>query len=887
MPTGIGGGPLSSPVMASTPISYPLSAVVLLTCLTACEGGSTTSITASDSGTTSGSETETTATLSETETTATTIDPTTGGPGTVTDPSQTDSDSDSDATTDATTDPTGINQAPIAEDDGPFIARSTFKLSVLAIHGLLANDIDLDNDDLSVVPDGDDKTQKSGEYTTLPNGSFVYTPFKSPLGQNEDYYWGDDSFFYTVTDGQGEFATAEVKIEVEPTIIPGASLYFPDRGGFGIEGEDSGDHALRSVSRAGDVNGDGLDDIVVAAPQSDIQGANSGRIYVLFGQKESYPTSFSLSALDGSNAGFVINGVEAGDYAGRSVAGGGDINGDGLADIIIGTPSTDTNGIASGTAYVVFGKQDTTFVQLANVEAGEGGFPIYGGDKVHLAGASVESAGDVNGDGYDDVLVGAPGANNGENLAAGRAYVVFGRPGGAPLGLNHVEAGIGGFAMLGTGHNFLTGESVSPAGDVNNDGLADVLVGAAQAGGDETSEGRAYVVFGKTDTDSLILDDVGAEGKGFLIEGEEDGDRAGRAVAAGGDINGDGYDDILVGSFRHDINGDSSGRAYAIFGKPDNAPVSLKTLLDAEEGLVIDGAYPRDYAGFSLAGAGDINGDGFDDILVGAYGASANAQPDAGRAYLVYGRPTSEVVPLSQLANPSDAEINNGFVILGQTAGGYAGFSVDMAGDFNGDGFDDILVGAHLDHPIGETSGRGYIIHGGNFTHSVTSLGSENADILFGTAGGETVVGGLGNDTLNGEGPDVLYGGAGDDTFSLLDLDFTRIDGGGNHDSIVLASSGMDLDLTSMHARRIVDVEAIDLNDQSNTVRIDTASLLALSSNFTFVTIRGGSTDHVVADFTGAGLVDIGELIQNYRVFTNGVFQLRVAMDITNLEVTL
>jgi hypothetical protein len=178
------------------------------------------------------------------------------------------------------------------------------------------------------------------------------------------------------------------------------------------------------VSGAGDVNGDSLDDLLVGAFGADPAGEGSGQSYVVFGKQD--PAAVELAEIAaGQGGGFALNGVNGNDLSGYSVSGAGDVDGDGLDDVIVGAFAADPNGVFSGQSYVVFGKQDPAAVELAEIAAGQGGgFALTGGALFDGSGRSVSGAGDVDGDGLADLLVGAPYADpNGEN--SGQSYVVF------------------------------------------------------------------------------------------------------------------------------------------------------------------------------------------------------------------------------------------------------------------------------------------------------------------------------------------------------------------------------------------------------------------------------------------------------------------------------
>ena len=409
--------------------------------------------------------------------------------------------------------------------------------------------------------------------------------------------------------------------------VPHDSLYAQVGGGHELlyhwDGGNTGDIFGSSVSNAGDVNGDGFDDLIVGARWAAPGGVSTAG------------SAFVYSGSDGSLL-YQWNGTAVHDYFGDSVAAAGDFNADGFADLIVGASGATSAGQAyAGSAFVFSGMDGSVLSQWSGAGVGES------------FGMAVSGANDVNADGFDDVIVGAYGAAPGGAFQAGAAFVYSGADNSVLYQWYGGEAD----------DNF--GVSVSGAEDVNADGFDDVIVGArGTSPGGQWRHGTAYVYSG---LDGSILHEW---------NGRTTFDYFGAAVSSAGDVNQDGFADLIVGAYMANIG--STGAAYVLSG------------FDGSLIYRWSGSSSHSSFGTSVSGVGDTNGDGIDDVLVGSSGANPHGIRDAGSAYLYSGADGSLLIRWD-----------------GQARDDWFGKELSGAGDVDGDGLADVIVSAERAQPGG------------------------------------------------------------------------------------------------------------------------------------------------------------------------------------------
>ncbi len=486
-----------------------------------------------------------------------------------------------------------------------------------------------------------------------------------------------------------------------------------------ILGDDADDWSGFSVA-SGDINGDGYNDVIIGANRADpAGGANAGEVYVIFGNA----SPIVSKDLNSSSANIKIYGDDAGDECGRSLS-SGDINGDGFDDVIIGAYKADPAGGANaGEVYVIFGS--ATPRRKIDLNSRAANMTIYGDDANDFAGRTV-SSGDINGDGYDDVIIGAHKADPTGGADAGETYVIFGSP--APSTTVDLNSESADMIIYGNDAGDYSGRSVS-SGDIDGDGYDDVIIGANYAdpaGG--ANAGETYVILGSATPPAIIDLNDSPSPADMIIYGDDADDGSGRSVSSS-DIDGDGYDDVIIGAYLADTaGGTDAGETYVILGS--TTPPATIDLNDSPSpaDMIIYGADADDYAGSSVSSC-DINGDGYDDVIIGANKADTAGGIDVGETYVVFGKAT----PLATIDLSNTAA---DMTIYGDDAGDASGNSVS-SGDINGDGFDDVIIGAYYASPAGGTSaGETYVVFGGGLPIAYDFFGTDISDWLkMGTGG--------------------------------------------------------------------------------------------------------------------------------------------------------
>ncbi len=438
-----------------------------------------------------------------------------------------------------------------------------------------------------------------------------------------------------------------------------------------------------AVNTAGDVNGDGYSDVIVGAFYYDHPENGEGMAFVYHG---------SSSGLSGSPSWSAESNLAIAAFGG-SVGTAGDINGDGYADVVVGARLFTNGQTYEGAGYVYEGSA-----------TGLAASPVWTLESNHqnaYFGGAVRTAGDVNGDGFSDVIFGAYGYTNGQT-DEGRAFLYY----GAPSGLSDTSA-----QWLNESNQSASyyGVSVGNAGDVNGDGFSDVIIGASYYDNGQTDEGKVFVYHGSEDGPDTTAD--------WTAEGGQAETYFGSAVATAGDVNGDGHADVIIGANNYQPSGGiiTTGKVVVHFGSSSG--------LSATADWSASGDQDDCTFGYAVGSAGDVNGDGYADILITA-AFYDNGQTDEGRAYVYHG---SDSGPSSTPDWDAESDV----------ADWHFGLAAATAGDVNGDGYSDVIIGANAGDSDHSDKGKVFVYHGSSSglgsTAAWTAQGDQ-ADSRFGAA---------------------------------------------------------------------------------------------------------------------------------------------------------
>lgn len=462
-------------------------------------------------------------------------------------------------------------------------------------------------------------------------------------------------------------------------------------------GEAAGDDAGWGLSGAGDVDGDGLADVLVGAEGNDGSGTDAGAVYLLLG------AGLLAGARGVSSLGladWTLTGEGKGDGAGAYVSGVGDLDQDGFADLLVGAQYEDSGGGDAGAVYLLYG----------------GGAALAGATRLDQADLKITgeqtgdwfrrgvSVGDVDGDGAPELLFGANRAD-GVGEDCGAAYLYWG--GEALLASRGtVSVADAPVRLEGEAAEDQAGAIVAGVGDLDGDGLPEIAIGAHYEDSGGTNAGAVYL-WTSGGAISAASGTASLAGADLKLIGEDAGDLAGVSVVRSVDLDGDGLDELVVSAFQRDIAGTDSGAVYVLLAST-LASTSGTTLDLSSADVQISGEAAGDETGWPVVPAGDVDGDGRGDLLVGAKGNGTTAAL-AGAAYLLLAQGALAGVPATMDLSEADVKWT------GEAAYDTAGWSLSTAGDVNGDGFADLLIGARNEDSAGAGAGAAYLVFGGGY----------------------------------------------------------------------------------------------------------------------------------------------------------------------------
>ncbi len=530
-----------------------------------------------------------------------------------------------------------------------------------------------------------------------------------------------------------------------------------------------GSWQITSVASAGDVNGDGYDDLVVSGRTGSFNSATMVN-YVVYGSADGVPDGLDLASLSASE-GFRIEGTTA--IKQWMAEGAGDLNGDGYADIVVGSSNDRVFDYAYEDINVIYGGANVASVVSLAALNGTNGYSLQ------TTGSSFNwqfsGAGDINGDGIDDLAIGQQYA----------ARVIYGSTAAQPATGQLLDVS----QTVFTPTDWYSGTS-SVIGDINGDGFADMRFGEA-------------VVFGSADGFDPTLTVADLDGTNGFRLAPTTGTYAFKDVVSAGDVNGDGIDDFIIGSPNTYAHGHiDAGEAYVVFGRDGGFDATLDlSSLDGSNGFVIRGETLW-HLGTEVAGAGDVNGDGFDDVAV---------RTSYGDVFVVFG----QAVFHGSSFDAVDLDGTHGFNIRGY---GPDGRIVDLAGlgDFNGDGFSDLgFATLGWEGENGPNIYGGAVVYGQAPTGPVTLVdsaidqtmhGGDFDDTLISYGGDDLLIGGGGNDSLRSiAGHDTMNGGLGNDEYFIFN----------DHSDTIIDAGGIDTIRTTSHIdlRDYASIENVTLAD--------------------------------------------------------------------------